>query len=72
MMLRILTGICLCFSFIEAHNDEHNPRFRRSIYEVYTLHIKQKFVKLPSLKFSAYSNYIGILGYWAQYRPVLC
>ena len=26
----------------------------------------------PSLKFSAYSNYIGILGYWAQYRPVLC
>ena len=48
MMLRILTGICLCFSFIEAHNDEHNPRFRRSLYEVCTLHIKQKLVKLSN------------------------
>jgi len=31
-MFRILTGICLCLTFVKAH-DEHNPRFRRSIYE---------------------------------------
>ena len=31
-MFRILTGICLFFTFVKSH-DEHNPRFRRSIYE---------------------------------------
>ena len=32
MMFRVLAGICLCF--VKAHDNEHSPRFRRSIYEV--------------------------------------
>ena len=39
MMFRVLAGICLCLSFVKAHDNEHSPRFRRSIYEVIKLTI---------------------------------
>ena len=35
MRTQVIVGLCLCLSLVEAHGDEHSPRFKRSIYEVH-------------------------------------